>query len=186
MRLTQREKQFAIGGTVLLGLFVAFQVFVRPALSRVRMLRAVVAEKRETLNKLHTKSEEYNALRSQLEQVRQTIEDQQRDRQILSFIERVQKDCGLMQKVVYMTPSTTAISDLYERTTVEVKFGAVTLDQIIQFLLKIESSELLVGVRSLDIKCGIQNPALLDVVIQVANVSTIEQVYGGEAESNNS
>ena len=52
---------------------------------------------------------------------------------MLSFVERVQKDCGLMQKVVYMTPSTTAISDLYEKTNVEVKFGAVTLDQIIQF-----------------------------------------------------
>ena len=80
-----------------------------------------------------------------------------------------------MQKVIYMTPSTTAISDLYEKTNVEVKFGAVTLDQIIQFLLKIESSELLVGVTSLDIKCGLQNPALLDAVIQVASVSATEQ-----------
>ena len=182
MRLTQREKQFAVGGTVLLGLFVAFQVFVRPALSRVRMLRAVVAEKRETLNKLHSKSKGYDALRSRLEQIRLTIEGQQRGRQMLSLVERVQKDCGLMQKVVYMTPSTTAISDLYEKTNVEVKFGAVTLDQIIQFLLKIESSELLVGVTSLDIKCGVQNPALLDAVIQVASVSAIEQVYGGEAD----
>ncbi len=175
MDLTKREKQFAIAGTVFLGLIIAFQALVRPALSRVRMLRRIVAEKRETLSELYTKSEEYNALRSQLEQIRLTIKHQQRGRQILSFIERVQKDCGLMQKVVYMTPTTTAISDIYEKTSVEVKFAEVTLDQIIQFLLKIESSELLVGVRSLDIKCGVQNPALLDAVIQVVSVSTIEQ-----------
>lgn len=175
MRLTQREKQFAIGGAVFLGLIIAFQVLVRPALSRARTLKRVVAEKRQTLGELRTKSEEYNALRRQLEQIRLTIERQQRGRQMLSFIERVQKDCGLMQKVVYMTPTTTAISDVYEKTNVEVKFGAVTLDQIIQFLLKIESSELLVGISSLDIKCGIQNPALLDAVIQVVSLSTIEQ-----------
>ena len=175
MRLTQRERQFAIGGAVLLGLFVAFQVFVRPALSRVRMLRAVVAEKRETLSKLRTKSEEYNTLQSQLKQARLTIKDQQRGRQMLSLIERVLGDCGLKQKVVYMTPSTTAISDLYEKTNVEVKLGAVTLDQIVQFLLKIESLNLLVGVTSLDIKCGLQNPALLDAVIRVASVSAVEQ-----------
>ena len=94
---------------------------------------------------------------------------------MLSFIERVQRDSGLIQKVVYMTPTTTAIGDTYEKTNVEVKFGAVTLEQIIQFLLKIESSELLVGVISVDIKRTVQNPALLDAVIQVVSVSTVEQ-----------
>ena len=175
MALTQREKQFAIGGAVLLGLIIAFQILVQPTLHRVRTLKRIVAEKQEILGELRAKSKEYNALRSQLEQIRLTIERQQRGRQMLSLIERVQKDCGLMQKVVYMTPTTTAISDMYEKTNVEVKFGAVTLDQIIQFLLKIESSQLVVGVRSLEIKCGVQNSALLDAVIQVANVSTIEQ-----------
>jgi len=175
MNLTKREKQFAIGGIVFLVLIVAFQVIVKPALSRVRTLRRVVAEKRQTLAELHSKSQEYNALRSQLERIRQTIEQKQTGGQILSFIERVQKDCGLGQKVVYMTPTTTAISDMYEKTSVEVKFAAVTLDQIIQFLLKIESSQLLIGVRSLEIKRGLQNPTLLDAVIQVVSLSNIEQ-----------
>lgn len=175
MALTQREKQFAIGGAVFLGLIIVFQILVRPALHRVRTLKRVVAEKQETLGELRAKSQEYNALRSQIEHIRLTIESQQKGRQMLSFIERVQKDCGLMQKVVYMTPTTTAISDIYEKTNVEVKFKDVTLDQLIQFLLKIESSQLLVGISSLDIKRGIQNPVLLDAVIQMANLSTIEQ-----------
>ncbi|KPL25657.1 MAG: hypothetical protein AMJ75_00070 [Phycisphaerae bacterium SM1_79] len=175
MHLTQREKQFAVGGAAFLGVIIAFQTLIRPAVGRVRTLRRVVAEKRETLDELHAKSEEYDALRSQLERIRLTIEHQQTDRQMLSFIERVQKDCGLMQKVIYMTPTTTAISDMYEKTNVEVKFGAVTLNEIIQFLVKIESSELLVGVSSLDVKRGVRNPELLDAVIQVVGVSTIEQ-----------
>ncbi|MFC1604215.1 hypothetical protein ACFL5F_04225 [Planctomycetota bacterium] len=175
MHLTQREKQFAIGGIAFLGIFAAFQVFVRPALSRVRTLKRVVAEKQEVLSQLSAKSNDYNAIRGQLEQIRLAARQQQRGGQMLSFIERVQRDSGLLQKVVYMTPTTTAIGDMYEKTNVEVKFGAVTLDQIIQFLLKMESSELLVGIRSVDIKRAVQNPALLDVVIQVASVSTVEQ-----------
>jgi len=175
MSLTRREKQIVIGGIICLGLLMAFQVFVRPALSRVRTLRRVVTEKREILSDLQTKSEEYYALRDQFERIRLTIEHQQKDRKMLSFIERMQRDCGLMQNVVDMTPTTTAISDVYEKTSVEVKYGAVTLDQIIQFLLKIESSELLIGIRSLEIKRGIQNPDLLDVVIQLVSVSNIEK-----------
>lgn len=174
MALTKREKQLVIAVTIFLGLIVAFQIFIRPALSRVWTLRRVVAEEREILGMLQTKSRQFKALQSQLEQIHQGIAHQQEKRQILSFIERLQKDCGLVQKVVYMKPTTTAISDMYEETNVEVKFGAVSLDQLIQFLLKIESSELLVRVRALDIRGRVQNPELLDVVIQVASLSTID------------
>lgn len=174
MHLTQREKQFAIGGIVFLGVFVAFQVFVRPALSRVGTLKRVVAEKREVLSQLRAKSDKYTVMRDKLKQIRLAVQQQQTDGQMLSFIERVQRDSGLIRNVVYMTPTTTAIGDTYERTSVEVKFGAITLEQIVQFLLKIESSKLNVGIRAVDIKRTVQNPALLDAVIQVACVTTVE------------
>ncbi len=173
--MTHREKQFVIGGAVLLGLIVVFQVFVRPAISRVRTLRRVVADKRKTSGELQTISREYNVIRSHLEQIRQEIGQQREEEGILSFIERIQKDCGLAQKVVYMKPTTTTISDIHEERIVEVKFGAVTLEQLIQFLSKIESSQLPVGIKVLDIKRETQNPRLLAAVVQVASLSTIEQ-----------
>ena len=174
MSLTQREKKFVIGGVVFLGLIIALQIFVQPTLHRIGTLRRLVTQEQETLDDLRAKSKEYNALRSQLEQMRLAINRQQKGRQMLSLFERLQKDCRMTRKVIYITPTTTAISDVYEKTNVEVKFGAVTLDQIIQFLLKIESSQLVVGVRSLEVKCGAQNPALLDAVIQVADLSTVK------------
>ena len=175
MALTRRERQSIIAATVLLALVVAFQVLVRPALGRVRTLRRIVAEQRDMLSKVQAKRAEYQALRAQLDKIRQTISQQQQNRQILSHIERLQKDAGLIQKVVYMKPTTTAISDMYEETNVEVKFAGVTLDQIIQFLLKVQSSDPPAGVKTLEIRRGLQNPELLDAVIQLVNLSTIEQ-----------
>ena len=175
MALTQREKIVIIGGVVFLGLIIAFQIIAKPALHRVSMLKRVITEKQEKLDELHAKSREYNILQSQLDRIRLIIERQQKGRQVLSTVERIQKNCGLMQKVVYMTPSISPISDKYEKTNVEIKFGAVTLDQIIQFLLRIESSEQLIGINSVDIKHGLQNPSLLDAVIQVTSLSSIEQ-----------
>jgi type II secretory pathway component PulM len=173
--LTQREKQFVIGGVAFLGLLVAFQLLVKPAIHRVRTLKRAVTAEQKTLKELRDKSKEYNVFQSQLERIRQTFQQQEGDRQMLSLIERIQKDCGLLQKVVYMTPTTMAISDIYEKTSIEVKFKGVTLDQIIQFLLKIESSKLLVGVKSLEINSGLQNSAELDAIIQVASLSAIQK-----------
>lgn len=174
MSLKQREKQIIIGGIAGLGLLLAFQVFVKPEINRTKTLKRVVSEKREILNNLQIKSKEYISLKNQLEQIHARIQSQQKDKKILSSIEQIQKDCGLTRNVVNISPTTSAISNIYEKTNVEVKYAAVTLEQIIQFLLKIESSDLLIGISSLEIKRGLQNPVLLDAAIQLVNVSSVK------------
>ncbi|MBN1975474.1 MAG: hypothetical protein JW787_17690 [Sedimentisphaerales bacterium] len=174
MSLKQREKQIIIGGIAGLGLLLAFQVFVKPEINRTKTLKRVVSEKREILNNLQIKSKEYISLKNQLEQIHARIRNQQKDKKILSSIEQIQKDCGLTRNVVNISPTTSAISNIYEKTNVEVKYAAVTLEQIIQFLLKIESSDLLIGISSLEIKRGLQNPLLLDAAIQLVNVSSVK------------
>lgn len=176
MNLTQREKQIMAAGAVLLVLIVAFQIFVRPAIRRMRTLRRVLSDKRQVLSELLAKSQEYNAISRELEKIRLEIRRQPEGRKILSFVERIQKDCGLMQKVVYMKPSTMAVNDVYEETTIEIKLQSITLDQLIQFLLKIESSELTIGIRTLDIKRGVRDSNLLDTIVKLVSLSPIGRI----------
>jgi len=175
MNLTQREKNIIAAGIVLLGLIVTFHIFVRPAISRVRTLRRVLSDKRQVLGELISKSEQYNTISGELEKIRSEIENQPEERKILSFIERIQKECGLLQKIVYIKPSTMTVNDAYEKTTIEIKLQSITLDQLIQFLLKIESSELTIGIRTLDISRGVKNPSLLDTIVQLVSLSPIIQ-----------
>jgi len=175
MNLTRREKQVIIAGMVFLGLVAAFQVFVRPALGRVGTLKRVLIEKQQVLDELRIKSREYNSISSKLEKIRQEIAKPQENTQILSFVERIQKDCGLMQNVAYMKPTTMAINNRYEETAIEINLQGITLNQLIQFLLKIESSKAFMGIKTLDIKCGAHNSSQLDTVIRIASLSTIEQ-----------
>jgi type II secretory pathway component PulM len=172
MNLTQREKRFVAAGAVIFGLIVVFQFFIRPAIRKVKTLRRVVSDKQQVLGELRAKSEQYKTISRELEKVRLEIGRQPEERKILSFVERIQKESGLMQKVVYMKPSTVTVDNIYERITIEVKLQSITLDQLIQFLLKIESSELAIGIRTLDIKRGIQNLNLLDTTVQLVSLST--------------
>ena len=173
MNLTQREKQFIAAGAVLLGLIVIFQLFARPAISRVSTLRRVVSDKRQLLSELRAKSEQYKTISRKLEKIRLEMGRQPEERKILSFVERIQKESGLMKKVVYMKPSTMVVNDVYEQITIEIKLQSITLDQLIRFLLKIESSELTLGIRSLEIKRGVRESGLLDTTIQLVSLSNI-------------
>ena len=160
-------------GAFLLVLIVAFQIFVRPAIRRVRTLRRVLSDKRQVLGELRAKSQEYNAISRELEKIRLEMGRQPEERKILSSVERIQKDCGLMQKVVYMKPSTMMVNDVYEETTIEIQLQSITLDQLTQFLLKIESSELTIGIRALDIKRGVRDSRLLDTIVKLVSLSPI-------------
>ncbi|MBN1805958.1 MAG: hypothetical protein JW837_11970 [Sedimentisphaerales bacterium] len=173
MKLTQREKQLIIAGLFLLGMIVIFHVFGRPAIDRVGTLRRIVSDKGKILVELKIKSEKYKQLSKELDKIRTEIGHQPKERKILSFIERVQKDSGLMQKVVSMRPSTMTVNDIYERSTIEIKFQSITLNQLIQFLLKIKSSDLKIGIRTLEIKRGVQNSELLDTTVQLVSLSAI-------------
>jgi hypothetical protein len=173
MNLTQREKQFLAAGAVLFGLIVIFQIFARPAISRVGTLKRVVSDKRQLLGELRAKSERYKTISRELEKVRLEMGRRPEERKILSFVERIQKDTGLMQKVVYMKPSTMTVNDIYERIAIEIKLQSITLDQLIQFLLKIESSEMTIEIRTLEIKRGARDSDLLETTVQLVSLSTI-------------
>lgn len=173
MNLTQREKQFIAAGAILFGLIVIFQVFARPAISRVGTLKRVVSDKQQLLGKLRAKSEQYKTISRELERIRLEMGRQPEERKILSFVERIQKDSGLMQKVVYMKPTTMIVNDVYEQITIEMKLQSITLEQLIQFLSKIESSELVIGIRTLDLKRSLRDSGLLDTTVQLVSISSI-------------
>ena len=176
MNLTRREKQIISIGIILFGLIIAFHIFVRPAISRVRTLRRVLPDKQQVLSELISKSKQYNTISRELEKMRLEIDNQPEERKILSSIERIQKECDLIQKVVYIKPSTTPVNDTYEKTIIEIKFQSITLNQLIQFLLKIESSEFTIGIRTLNIKRGINDSSLLDTIIQLVSLSSTGQL----------
>jgi hypothetical protein len=173
MNLTEREKQFLTAGAILFGLIVFVQVFIRPTFGRIKRLKSLISDKQKVLNELRNKSEQYKTISRELNKVRLEIGRRPEERKILSFVERIQKDANLMQKVVYMKPSTMIVDDIYERIMIDIKLQNITLDQLIQFLLKIESSELAIGFKRLDIKRAAQYSNLLDTTIQLVSLSSI-------------
>ena len=179
MRLSQREKQMVISGIALLVLFVLFQAVVKPAVGRLETLGRVVPDKQETLTQLHSKSEEYLALQQEIGHLRDRISSQRNDFAILSFLEDIEKECGLVKNVVGLKPATTTYANnLYVERSVEIKLENVSLQQITQFLLRIESDKASVGVKALHMRTAVKNSALLDATIQFTTLTLVVRPRG--------
>lgn len=172
MRLSQREKQMLIGGVVLLILFVAFQAAVKPAMGRLETLRRVVPEKQEMLRQLRSRSEEYLALEREISRLRDRISSQPNNFAILSFLEGIERECGLAKNVAYMKPATTtSANNAYVETRVEVKLENVSLQQVTRFLLRIESDKAPIGVKALHVRSAAKTPASLDAIVQLTSLA---------------
>lgn len=171
MNLTTREKYIAITGAAIITLLVAYQLFVNPAINRIDTLERVIAEKNQKLIDIASKSQKYNALVTDIKNIRLEISETPDSENLLPAIEKIQNKCGLKQNIFSMKPSTAKINDTYNESSVEIIMQQITLDQLLKFLNEVESAKSTISIRTLQIKHTPQNPALLDTTIKITKIS---------------
>ncbi len=169
IRLTRREKMLAIALAILVGGWGLFALAVKPALERTRTLRRVISEKQDELVKLRATSNEYISLRDNLDNVRTKVVSQEKGFELLPFLETMIRENGLAKKVGTMKQRVLQLGPSHSETIVEVRLENLTLKQLVDFLRKVESSEVLARTKSLYIKKNLTNTDLLDSVVEIHN-----------------
>ena len=76
-------------------------------------------------------------------------------------------------KVESMEPQATPSNDRYRETKVEVELKEVTLEQAVQYLHQIETSEQVLSVKSLRMRTRKDKPSFLDVTFTVSSFEPI-------------
>jgi len=169
IRLTRREKLLAIALAILVVGLVLFTFAVKPALERTRTLRRVISEKQNELGKLRATSNEYIFLRDNLDNLRTKVASQKKGFELLPFLESLIRENGLAKKVATMKQQVLQLGPSHSETIVEIRLENLTLKQLVDFLRKIESSEVLARTKSLYIKKNLTNPEMLDSVVSIHN-----------------
>lgn len=169
IRLTRREKLLAIALAILVVGLVLFTFAVKPAIERTETLRRVISEKQDELQKLRAGSNEYIFLRDNLDNLRTKVASQEKGFELLPFLESLIREHGLAKKVATMKQQVLQLGPSHSETIVEVRLENLTLKQLVDFLRKVESSEVLARTKSLYIKKNLTNPDLLDSVVEIHN-----------------
>jgi hypothetical protein len=169
IRLTRREKLLAIALAIFVGGLVLFTFAVKRAIERTETLNRVISEKQDELHKLHAGSSEYIFLRNGLDNLRTKVASQEKGFELLPFLESLIREHSLAKKVATMKQQVLQLGPSHSETIVEVRLENLTLKQLVDFLRKVESSQVLARTKSLYIKKNLTNPETLDSVVEIHN-----------------
>ncbi len=170
MQLTRREHWLAAGLGAFVVIWATYAFGVSPVRERIETLNRVIPEKQSELELLHAKAAEFVALRDGIEDIRARIASQEQTFELMPFVDSLVKECGLLQNVVSMKPQTSQFGSDYLETVVDIKMESLTLPQLFDFLLKLESSKVLTTTKRLYIKKNLRNAGLLDSQIEISSL----------------
>ncbi|MHC4744046.1 MAG: type II secretion system protein GspM [Planctomycetota bacterium] len=169
IRLTKREKHAAIALTVIILVWSFFAMVIDPARERIETLRRVIPQKQDELSKLTEAAAEYALLTSKGRDLHVKVASQPEDFELLPFLESLVQAAGLEKNLAKMQQRIMPLGTEYSRTAVEMELRGLSLGNLVEFLTKIESSDVLARIASLYIKKSPTKKGLLDATIEIQN-----------------
>lgn len=167
-RLNQREKIMIYAAAGFIGLFLIFQFGVFPLVDkRERLQRALVAKSR-ALTEIETKAAEFKQIRLQADSARKRMASQKTGFTLFSFLDRVAGQTRLKDRIAYMKPSTaTSKNSSFKISTVEMKLQAITLEQLVAYLYKVETSENAVHIKRMSLVKTGKDKRLITAIMEI-------------------
>ena len=161
MRLTRREKHGGIALTVFILVWSLFAFVIEPAKDRI--------EKQAELSKLSAAAKEYAFLSGNGRDLRVKVASQSETFELLPFLESLVQASGLEKNIAKMQQRVVPLGADYSQTVVEIELRSLSLGRLVEFLGKIESSDILARMASLYIKKSRTEKGLLDAAIEIQN-----------------
>lgn len=165
-RLSSREK--IVGGSLgaVFILFLLYQFLIAPPVRTLRTLREKIPRKEKDLQELVKLSEEYRRLSQFFENKGAEFKPSSENASLLTLLEELATQVGIRRNLVSILPVTKSTPSGYREVSVEAKVEGITLEQLTQYLYRIEKASPGLTVRRLQIKSGGKG-ALLNSSIEV-------------------
>jgi len=169
MRLTYREHRLIAAVVIISLVWLSYVFGLKPAIERVETLNRVIPENERKLQDIRIKSERYLALAAALEDVRNNNAQNQPDFEPVAFLESHCINYGIAKKVITLKQEVLPVDSQYSEIVAEIQLENITLKQLVEFLLKIGSTNQPLSIKSLYIKKAYADSNLIGVVLQVSS-----------------
>ena len=166
-QLQPRERLFLGGGVAVLVLFLFFKVAIDPLFKHSADLDRQIISARRQLAELRTMQQEYQRQKSVVDTINNQLKQQQ-NFAIFSRLEEFAGQTGIRNKILYMKPTVSTPSEVYNEESVEIKMEGVTLEQLVRYLHQVENSPQLLKIKRLEIKPRFDNRQILTATFRVS------------------
>lgn len=171
VKLSKRERVALWAAFFFIGVFVLFKLAVFPFLDQRERLERSFETNVKNLEEIRLLKSEYEGLRRQTELSKIRFERRSRGFTLFSFLDRLAGEVGIKENITYMKPSTTIQKDsAYKVSLVEMKLTGITMEQMTQYLYKIETSKNMVSIKRLSLTKPDDTQQRLNAVLQVQTI----------------
>ena len=179
LMLQRREQVLVIGAGVLVLLLALFTFVIDPILARAANLDRRLAIADRQLAELQTLRGDYERQERVIDRIDNRLRRQRRNFAIFSHLEQVAGRTGVQDKIQSMNTIASPPSTEYKEESVEVRMEGVTLQQLVEYLHRVENSPQLLRIKRLQIAPGRENRQLLSVRLRISVFSLADSAARG-------
>ena len=166
-RLEKREKWILLFGIFFVTGFIILQAIVLPYMEARKTMTRSLSRNESELVDIELLRQEYLDLKSRQGDIEKRLAERTPGFSLFSFLEEQAAATKVKNRVTYMKPTANEIDEGFNESIVEMKMERVTLDQLVAFLVKIESEEKIVSIQRISIQENGQEDGLLDSVLSI-------------------
>jgi len=166
-KLDKRERLMILIGCAFLLVFAFLQFVISPYIDASARLDAALANRQEDLVELRLLQQEYRGLKAEAGGIKEQLTRRPAAFSLFSFLDRQASEAGVKEFIGYMKPSTSEGDGELIESLVEMKLQQIPLEKLVEYLMRIESTENVVSVKRLSIQESGKEQGLLEVILQI-------------------
>jgi general secretion pathway protein M len=170
-KLDKREKQVVAAGLIFLVCFAFFHFAVSPLIQARQQTQKALIQRQKDIQKIYQLQEEYRKLQNQAVNIEERLQKRNPGFSLFSFIEEKASKAKVKQQINSMTPSTSEGEGTLQESRVDLKLERLSLQQLVDFLQEIESTENIVVIKRISIQENSREDGTLDAIMQVITFS---------------
>jgi general secretion pathway protein M len=167
--LSLREKQYLLGGGVALLLLLLIFGLIVPLTETLGGMEPRFVNKQQQVEKARLLQAEITQVKMQLGQLERKI-DKQQGASLFALIEQQSDRLGFRDNLVSMRPQSPSRREGFRVEAVDLRLEKIRFDQLVSLLKTFASVDALLNVRQLKVKKRFDDPALVDVSLQVESM----------------
>jgi len=169
LNLNKREKIFVSVGAVFIILTLLYVALVSPYNRFMERLDNKITLRGKQVGEVISLKNDILLLKQQLREAEQKISSS-RSFSLFSFVEQKVQGVAGKENLVYMRPKPATQRDDFEETALEIKLEKITLQQVVRLLYEMETVDVPLNVKSLQIRNRTESASLLDVTMDVSTL----------------
>ncbi len=174
MKLDRKQMTYVFFGGLFLVALLFYLIVISPALSKQELLDKSIAKRKQDLVRISEIKGKWQNFQRDRSEVQEAVKSRG-SFTLLSYLEAVTREIGIDQRIQYIKPVTFPEGEGKLRPEgIEISLDGVNMEQLVNFLYRIEYSGKLLGVKRIKIlRASKEKASLLKVTLQVNTYNPI-------------